>query len=99
MEYNNAVFVENQYSAKIHTQTDIKTAFNEGYLDKADRKSLFPWNEDTEFLLMDAPTEQKISQVTMLFSQYEGKYIISEAPWKNGLQSKVAYFAQILGFM
>ena len=78
MEYNNAIFIDNQYSSKIDLQTDLKIAFNEGYLHKADRKSLFPWNKDTEFLFMDTQTKQKISEVNNLFSQYEGKYIIRE---------------------
>lgn len=78
MEYNIAIFINSQYASKVHTQVDLKSAYHEGYLNKVDRKFLFPWNADTEFLLLDTPVEQRISDVTKLFSQYEGRYEIHE---------------------
>lgn len=78
MEYNNAIFIDSQFSSKVQTQKNLKTAYAEGDLNKPDRKQLFPWNEDTEFLLTDIQVNEKITKVNNLFSQYEGKYIIKE---------------------
>ncbi len=78
MEHNNSIFVSKEHSLNIQTQDVLKTAFKEGYVDKVDRKTLFPWNVDKEFLLLESPTEEKIATLNDLFSKYKEKYLIKE---------------------
>lgn len=78
MEYNNAVFVNKEHSLKIQTQDDLNTAFKEGYVNKVDRKTLFPWNVDMEFLLLASPTSGKIEEIQRRFMKYTEKYRIYE---------------------
>ncbi|CAM8619669.1 hypothetical protein MCEMSE18_00029 [Candidatus Planktophila versatilis] len=77
MEYNNAIFVLEEFSPIIRRSGNLMEIYNIGYRNKPNRKELFPWNADMEFMLSDIPTQEKIDAIDKLFTQYEGKYSIN----------------------
>ncbi len=78
MEYNNAIFVKETESKKFNLPSNLVQAYKEGYLDKANRLELFPWNDDLEFMHSDLPIREKIAKIDHLFLNYRGKYILKE---------------------
>lgn len=71
LQYNNAIFIRT--NNKISPASSLKAIYENGYLNKPDRKVLFPWNENIEVLqsLDDSGSEDFINE---LFSAYSGCY-------------------------
>lgn len=73
MEYNNAVFVESTFTHNDKSKVDLSSIYKKGYLEKSDRKELFPWNEDFE-LILEIESESAVEFLSKIFYSYSGKY-------------------------
>lgn len=76
MEYNNATFVLEEFSPRIQQPGNLVDLYENGYRNKTNRKELFPWNADMEFMQSNISTQEKIAAIDKLFSDYKGKYLI-----------------------
>lgn len=76
IEYNNAFFVNNSVAGKFDFKRNIFELYDQGYRNKHDRKSKFPWNSDVEFLLT-ASSKECEEEVRALFLKYEGKFSLN----------------------
>lgn len=75
IQYNNAIFVSEDVSlGKIQDQSVTEAYFN-GYLNKADRRNLFPWNKDVE-KVHELSADKKVLFFERLFDKYKGKFVI-----------------------
>ena len=75
IQYNNAIFVSEDVSlGKIQDQSVTEAYFN-GYLNKADRRNLFPWNKDVENV-HELSADKKVLFFERLFDKYKGKFVI-----------------------
>lgn len=77
LEYNNAIFIDNLSNNK--TDVDLNMIYERGYLNKIDRKKLFPWNENMEILQGMKSSESEI-YLHQLFQSYKGKYRLERRP-------------------
>ena len=71
LEYNNAFLVDGN-------RTDVpgltpRTAYQNGYVDRPDRKKRFPWNRDVEVALT-LSAEEALGFFRRLYAPYEGSY-------------------------
>ncbi len=78
IEFNNAFFVRNDISEGFDLDRTLDRAYAEGYAEKGERKSMFPWNHDVEFLQTATFQEGEI-KIRELFKNYQGKYILQES--------------------
>ena len=74
LQYNNAFFVRQDVAAGRIADTNVPDAYERGYLGRADRRELFPWNHNVEHLLRLEPTEA-VAEVNRLFRDHEGGFI------------------------
>ncbi len=74
---NNAFFVYNSYTSGFATRS-LFELWTQGYRNLPNRKELFPWNDEFEFLLTDSASIC-IEKITSLFKSYEGRYHIEVA--------------------
>lgn len=72
LEYNNAFLVPKEISKMPFLSPE--TAFKQGYLERADRKEIFPWNAQIEEIYSLSP-EEALNYLNKAFKEYEGKYI------------------------
>ena len=71
LEYNNAIFIKS--NSKNDPSISLKTFYEDGYLQKPDRRTLFPWNENIEIL--QSLDDQRIEAfLNELFSSYSGMF-------------------------
>ena len=75
VEYNNALFVARECAAGI-VDVDNDVAYRAGYLDRPDRKTLFPWNADMETLQSVEPA-QAVAMIDEKFAAYRGLYALA----------------------
>lgn len=75
LEYNNAFFARKDVAAEGFIDLSPEDAYNQGYKNKADRKSLFPWNKNVEEWLNCAPNEA-IEMIKVFFEKYNGKFTL-----------------------
>jgi hypothetical protein len=75
LEYNNAVFIRSDYSKDQFEDLDTLIAYNIGYKNKEDRKELFPWNKDLEYIL-DTNAEESVKFINKYFEKYTDKYTL-----------------------
>ena len=73
LEYNNAIFVEAAFAGGRVVDRSPDEAYRAGYLDKPDRRTLFPWNADVEGALGVSP-DQALAFLDRHFEKYRGKY-------------------------
>jgi hypothetical protein len=73
LHYNSAFLVPKERSPL--PALDPERAYREGYLDRPDRLSHFPWNRDME-RLHKLDTDEKIAFIRARFAKYEGYYEI-----------------------
>lgn len=69
LDYNNVVLVEGEQ------KESLDNIYKSGYLDKKDRKQLYPWNEDFEPIYSMDKDEQLLF-IKDKFKKFEGKYIL-----------------------
>lgn len=77
LEYNNLILISDEI---VGVQTQIKSIsefYKDGYLDRSDRKSLFPWNSNVEHWI-NLSVNDAISEIRKFFCDYEDKFIIRE---------------------
>lgn len=79
LEYNNAFFVDERVAAGHFTDVDAGEAYACGYLNRPDRRVLFPWNFDMEEL-QEVPPERATELLRRAFEKYEGRYDLRAAP-------------------
>ncbi len=72
LHYNNAFLIPSEISPYAGLTPEI--AYQQGYLNKTDRKQRFPWNANMERILTLPPNEAIVS-VKNHFKKYEGKFI------------------------
>ena len=70
LEYNNAFLVPSDLAA---TSLTPEEAYRRGYLDRPDRHTRFPWNDDMEQLQSLSPVAAVAALETM-FEPYRGRY-------------------------
>jgi hypothetical protein len=76
LQYNNAIYV---HKDSIPTSSDCFMDLNDfeayelGYRLAVNRRELFPWNKEMEFLL-DIPPEQAVDEIRLLFAKYENTF-------------------------
>jgi hypothetical protein len=75
LEYNNAVFIRSDYSKDLFEDLDTLFAYNKGYKNKDDRKDLFPWNKDLEYIL-DTKPEETLLFINKYFEKYIDKFTL-----------------------
>jgi hypothetical protein len=74
LHYNNAFLIPSEINSKYPKQT-AQEAYNEGYLNKPDRKIHFHWNQDMESTLTLEPAKA-LEALNQKFKQFAGKYTI-----------------------
>jgi hypothetical protein len=79
LQYNNAVFVRSDIADNLFDDLSVESAYDIGYRNRPDRKTLFPWNSNVDCLLQYS-TQESILFLRELFKQYDGKYILRELP-------------------
>ena len=75
--YNNAIFVDN-FSIPLKEE-DLEIIYKRGYLQKKDRKKLFPWNDNIE-ILQHLTSGESENYLNKLFEAYRGKYRLERRP-------------------
>ena len=78
MEFNNAFFVRHDVSEDFDLDRTLDIVYADGYAEKSERKSLFPWNQDVEFLQTSTFQEGEM-KIKELFIDYQEKYILRES--------------------
>lgn len=78
LEYNNAFFVVNELAAGNFKDLTTKEAYNNGYVNRKDRKQKFPANNDVESWL-GLDTESLIIKMNEYFRNYEGMYVLEQS--------------------
>jgi hypothetical protein len=78
LAYNNAIFIRSDIGKSRFSDLRAEDAYNEGYRNQPDRKTLFPWNADVECLLEYAP-DDAVRFINDLFRKYKGKYTLRES--------------------
>ena len=69
--YNNALLIPQEFHPRSLTPEE---AYDEGYRNRPDRKSRFPWNRDVEELLRLSPPEG-VEFIHRLFEKYRDRYL------------------------
>lgn len=75
VEYNNAFFVDSSHIAFDTIHLSAEDAFVKGYINKEDRKSLFPWNTDVDYW-HDLATKDAIVEIEKKFCEYSGQFTL-----------------------
>ena len=71
--YNNAFLVPKEKN-KSFKKLDPGQAYKDGYVNKPDRKSKFPYNKDVDALL-EMESGKALDFINVYFKQYQGKYL------------------------
>ena len=71
LQYNNAIFVST--NRKIAPTSSLRIFYENGYLNKPDRRDLFPWNKNME-VLQSLDGQRSEVFINELFSAYSGTY-------------------------
>lgn len=74
----NAVFVRVDAEGYNFSETNVKEAFEAGYMHLSDKNILFPWNKDVDYLHELSP-EKAINEIDLLFHNYKGLYEIRKS--------------------
>ena len=70
--YNNAIFISDDVKINVPDRT-LTQIYNDGYVNKPDRKEKFSYNYDVDVLLKINPSDS-IEFINNLFKDYQGKY-------------------------
>ncbi len=70
--YNNAIFISNKMNIKFPNFT-VKEFYENGYVNKLDRKEKFSYNNDVDILL-EMSSEEAINFINDKFNNYKGKF-------------------------
>jgi hypothetical protein len=70
IEYNNAFFVRSDLSTR---DTDVAEAYCRGYVERPNRRELFPWNDEFEDYLRISPIEA-LARIRTRFAFYDGLF-------------------------
>lgn len=76
VQFNNAFFVKDSIANGHFRDLSSEDAWESGYKNHPDRKSLFPWNSDVEDWLECNP-EEAIQFIQRFFLKYEGLYVLA----------------------
>lgn len=80
LEYNNAFFVRGDAaSAAGIAGLGAEEAYRRGYVERADRRTLFPWNRNMEDLLALAPGEA-VAVLRRRFARQAGRFVLGLEP-------------------
>lgn len=71
LHYNSAFLIPTEISPSPSLTPEL--AYQQGYVDKSDRKEKFPWNSDMEVVLHMNPS-QALDFINNFFSKYKGKF-------------------------
>jgi hypothetical protein len=74
LHYNNAFLIPSESNP--YPSLTPEVAYEEGYLNRLDRKEKFPWNADMEVLL-SLPPEEAVAFIKQCFSSREGEFTCS----------------------
>jgi len=74
LHYNYAFLIPSE--SNLYSSLTPEVAYEEGYLNRPDRKEKFPWNADMEVLL-SLPPEEAVAFVKQYFSSREGEFVCS----------------------
>lgn len=72
LEYNNAFLVPGEQCPFPALSPEL--AYRDGYAQRPDRKSLFPWNENME-ILQALPPAEAVAFINNFFADYSGKFV------------------------
>tara|TARA_B100001564_G_C20670055_1_gene685729 strand:+ start:3458 stop:4354 length:897 start_codon:yes stop_codon:yes gene_type:complete len=70
--YNNAIFISNNLNIKF-PDLNLTEFYENGYVNKSDRKEKFSYNNDVDVLL-EMNTEEALNFLNKIFKEYQGKY-------------------------
>ena len=74
LEYNNAFLVARELLAPAGlSAVDPAVAFREGYVNRPDRLTRYPWNAELDYL-RDLPPEKVVEWAGRYFEQYRGRF-------------------------
>lgn len=76
IQYNNAIFVHQDVAQGKIPDQPVAEAYKQGYLNRPDRKTLFPWNADVEAALSLSPADA-MAYFNTLFHSYSGQFDLS----------------------
>ena len=79
LQFNNAVFVRDDIATGVIRDLTVQEAYDLGYRNQADRKTLFPWNANVECAL-GYTAEENVRFFRDLFKEYRGKFTLVAAP-------------------
>ena len=72
--YNNAIFIPKEMNLEFQNLT-VEEFYNDGYMNKSDRKEKFSYNSDVDVLL-DMKQEEAIIFLNNFFKDYQGIFIL-----------------------
>ena len=72
--YNNAIFIPKEMNLEFQNLT-VAEFYNDGYVNKSDRKEKFSYNSDFDVLL-DMKQEEAIIFLNNLYKDYQGNFIL-----------------------
>jgi hypothetical protein len=73
--YNNAMFIRTDVANGRFEDMSVKDAYDNGYRNKSDRKTLFHYNADVDCLL-DYTPKDGVRFIREYFEKYDGKYTL-----------------------
>ncbi len=75
LQYNNAIFIRSELAKDFFPDANVEQAYDDGYRNRPDRKTLFPYNADVDCLL-ELSTDAAVTFLRNHFRQYEGKFTL-----------------------
>jgi hypothetical protein len=75
LQLNNAMFVHDSVANGMIQDLSVEEAYDTGYRNRADRKTLFPWNSSVDCALTYTPDESLVF-FRELFKDYQGKFTL-----------------------
>lgn len=78
LQFNNAMFVHESVAQGIIQDLSVEEAYDTGYRNRAERKTLFPWNSSVECALTYTPDES-LAFFRELFKDYQGRFTLERS--------------------
>lgn len=73
IEFNNAMFIRADLAEGKIKRASVTDAYNDGYRNRSDRKSMFPWNSNVDCAL-EMNEGDALSYFSQFFEKYKGKF-------------------------
>lgn len=78
VDYNNAFFINIEVTSEDFEDQSPEQAYINGYKNRTDRETRFPWNADVDHWL-NLPTTEVIREITEYFKKYNGKFTVRQS--------------------